>query len=99
MKQVVTITTRNTDKTQSLLDLILTNAKYISSAGTLEHYISDHQPIFVIKKKGRDNRPKMEFEVGHTEILTRRIFSNSWLRTTGMIILKWRTLTRHGITC
>ena len=62
LKQVITNTTRNTDKTQSLLDLILTNSRYISKAGTLEYYISDHQPIFVVKKKGRDNRPNIEFE-------------------------------------
>ena len=62
LKQVITNTTRNNDKTQSLLDLILTNVKYVSKAGTLDHYISDHQPIFVVKKKGRDNRSKVEFE-------------------------------------
>ena len=60
--QVITNTTRNTDKTNSLLDLIMTNSKYISDSGTLNHYISDHQPVFVIKKKGRDNRPKVEFK-------------------------------------
>ena len=60
--QLITTTTRNTDKSKTLIDLILTNAKYISSSGTLEHYISDHQPVYVVKKKGRDRRPKVEFE-------------------------------------
>ena len=62
LKQVIMTTTRNNDKTQSLLDLVLTNTKYVSKAGTLDYYISDHQPIFVVKKKGRDNRSKVEFE-------------------------------------
>ena len=62
MTQVITNTTRNSDKSKSLLDLVLTNSNYIKSVGTLEHYISDHQPIFVIKKKQRDSRPTVEFE-------------------------------------
>ena len=51
LSQVINNTTRNTDKTKSLLDLIITNSKYIKVAGTLNHYISDHQPVFAIKKK------------------------------------------------
>ena len=62
LAQLITTTTRNTDKTKSLLDLVLTNSKYISKSGTLNHYISDHQPIFVVKKKGRDSRPTVDFQ-------------------------------------
>ena len=62
LTQLITNTTRNTDKTKSLIDLILTNTNYIKEAGTLDHFISDHQPIFAIKKKQRDNRPSVEFE-------------------------------------
>ena len=51
LSQLITSTTRNTDKTKSLLDLILTNSKYISLSGTLDHFISDHQPVFAVKKK------------------------------------------------
>ena len=60
--QHINSTTRNTDKTKSLLDLAITNSKFISHAGTLEHFISDHQPIYVIHKKGRDTRPSVKFE-------------------------------------
>ena len=62
LTQIINNTTRNTDKSQSLIDLILTNSDYISMAGTLEHHISDHQPIFAVKKKKRDVRPKVKFE-------------------------------------
>ena len=62
LSQVVDNTTRNSDKSSSLLDIILTNSKYISVAGTLGHFISDHQPVYVVKKKARDSRPKVEFE-------------------------------------
>ena len=59
--QLIHNTTRNTSNSSSLLDLILTNSKYIKIAGTLNHFVSDHQPIYVVKKKKRDNRPKVEF--------------------------------------
>ena len=49
--QFINNTTRNTDKTNLLIDLALTNSKHISEAGTLEHFISDHQPIYIIHKK------------------------------------------------
>ena len=62
LTQHITSTTRNTDKTKSLLDLALTNSKFIDRAGTLEHYISDHQPIYIVHKKGRDNRQSVEFD-------------------------------------
>ena len=62
LTHLITTTTWNTDKSKSLLDLILTNSKYVSASGTLEHFISDHQPIFVVKKKSRDVRPTVEFQ-------------------------------------
>ena len=83
LTQLISSTTRNTDKTNSLLDLILTNSKYISKAGTLEHFISDHQPIFVVKKKRRDKRPQVEFE-GRSyrnfdkEQFKKKLIDNDW---------------------
>ena len=61
LTQYIKNTTRNTDKTKSLIDLALTNSKSISEAGTLEHYISDHQPIYIVHKKGRDTRNTVSF--------------------------------------
>ena len=81
--QVIENTTRNTDKTKSLLDIVLTNSKYIERAGTLDHFISDHQPIFVIKKKKRDRRPKVEFK-GRSyrnykkDVLERKLLEQNW---------------------
>ena len=51
LSQLTSSTTRNTQTSKSLHDIILTNSKYVSEAGTLEHYISDHQPVYVVKKK------------------------------------------------
>ena len=61
LTQHINSTTRNNEKTKSLLDLAITNSKFISHAGTLEHYISDHQPIYIVHKKGRDERQSAKF--------------------------------------
>ena len=61
LTQYISTTTRNTDKTNSLIDIVLTNSKFVSSSGTLEHFVSDHQPTYIVHKKSRDMRPKVEF--------------------------------------
>ena len=60
--QHITNTTRNTDKTKSLLDIAFSNSKFVNASGTLDHYISDHQPIYVVHKKARDMRKTVKFE-------------------------------------
>ena len=62
LTQCITTITRVTEKTKSLIDLILTNSKFINSAGSLDHHISDHQPIYAVHKKSRDERPKAQFK-------------------------------------
>ena len=61
LSQHINTTTRNTDKSKSLLDLVLTNSKCVEEAGSLEHYLSDHQPIYIIHKKSRDKRESAKF--------------------------------------
>ena len=62
LSQLIKSTTRNTDKTKTLIDLAMSNSKFISKAGTLKLFRSDHQPIFVMHKKGRDRRKSEEFK-------------------------------------
>ena len=62
LSQHIKTTTRNTETTKSLIDLVLSNSKFVLKAGTLDHFISDHQPIYVVHKKGRDERPKVRFQ-------------------------------------
>ena len=61
LTQHIKNTTRNTDKTDLLIDLVLSNSRFISKAGTLEHYMSDHQPIYVVYKKEKDKRESVQF--------------------------------------
>ena len=62
LKQVIKDTTRNTDKTKSLIDLIFTNAPHISESGTIESFISDHQPVYIIKKQAKVAKTGVKFE-------------------------------------
>ena len=83
LSQLITTTTRNTDKSNSLLDLILTNSKYISLSSALDHFLSDHQPIFVVKKKMRDNRPSVDFKGRSYRSYDRRKFRD------GLLVQNW----------
>ena len=86
LTQVISNTTRNTNKGSSLLDVIITNSKYVSSSGTLNHFFSDRQPIFLVKKKKRDKRPHTEFRGRSYKNYDREAFKASLL---GM---DWREL-------
>ena len=74
LTQHIRTTTRNTNKTNSLIDLAMSNSKFISKAGTLNHFISDHQPIYVIHNKGRDLRNSVEFKSRSYRNFDRDIF-------------------------
>ena len=77
LTQYIKNTTRNTDKSQSLIDLALSNSQYIDQAGTLDHFISDHQPIYIIHKKGRDRRSSVEFRGRSYRKFDSQIFRDS----------------------
>ena len=85
LSQLINTTTRNTDKSKSLIDLALTNSKFIWGSGTLDHFISDHQPIYVVHKKGKDARRSVNFE-GRSykdfdrEALKNRLLGADWAK-------------------
>ena len=62
LNQIINDTTRHNDKSSTLLDLILTDDCQVAECGTLDMMISDHQPIYVVKKKGREKRDQAMFE-------------------------------------
>ena len=53
LEQKICTTTRNTKTSSSILDIAFTNMKYVQTAGSLDSFLSDHQPIFLLKKKQR----------------------------------------------
>ena len=58
LKQLINNPTRVTSTSSTIIDLILTDCDQISSSGVLEVYISDHLPIFYVRKKTRGHNPK-----------------------------------------
>ena len=54
--QVIKQPTRVTRTTQKTIDLAFTNIKYCTKSGVLNYNISDHKPIFIIKKKPRNDK-------------------------------------------
>ena len=51
LKQLISTPTRITPRKSSIIDTIFTDMEYINSSGTLDITISDHLPVFVVKKK------------------------------------------------
>ena len=45
----------------------MTDMKYVVKSGTLEYFLSDHQPVYIIKKKPKDHRG-LETFTGRTYI-------------------------------
>ena len=54
LKQYIKNPTRITYKIRSTIDLIFSNMNYIAEVGVLKNQISDHQPIFIRRKKIRE---------------------------------------------
>ena len=54
LRQLVTVETRVTQTTSTIIDWIYTSAIYISISGVLNYNISDHLPTFLVRKKSRN---------------------------------------------
>ena len=53
LRQIIRSSTRITCKTKSTIDLIFTNIDHIRDSGVLDYIISDHRPVYMIKKHAR----------------------------------------------
>ena len=54
LKQYIKQPTRITNNVKSTIDLIFSNLNYIAETGVLLNQISDHLPVFLIRKKPRE---------------------------------------------
>lgn len=61
LQQMITDPTRYAKSTCTTIDLAFTNIKYCSGSGVLNYNISDHKPIFIIKKKPRNCKAATTF--------------------------------------
>lgn len=59
---LITKPTRHSGNAVNILDLIFTNSNHISRSSTWETTFSDHEPIYVIKKKSRCAPIKTSFQ-------------------------------------
>ena len=62
LKNYIDKPTRSTLNTSSVLDIILTNIKNVNSYGVLNYNISDHNPVFIIKRRIHNNKNKIWVE-------------------------------------
>lgn len=59
LDQIIRECTRVCETSQTCIDLIFTNINFISDAGVIDLHLSDHKPVFLIKKKPRnESNPK-----------------------------------------
>lgn len=69
----------------TLIDVCLTDMKNISHSGTISYFLSDHSPIFVIKKKQKAEQKSVSFTgrsyINYSlEALERQINLRDWHR-------------------
>ena len=62
ISQLISTCTRITESTATILDWAYVSTEHISAYGTLNHNISDHLPVFVVRKKERNKCRKKEVE-------------------------------------
>lgn len=74
--QLIREPTRISKQKASTIDLIFSNMKHVSLTGTVECHISDHLPIFLIKKKTKESKQFEEITVRNYKDLDILEFQN-----------------------
>ena len=59
LKQYIKSHTRITENTATTLDWVYATTPYMASAGTLNYNISDHLPVYIVRKKKRNKIEKI----------------------------------------
>ena len=82
LKQLIKDTTRFGNN-NSCIDLIFTNSDYISDSGTMDLNFSDHQAVYVTRKKLRTENKKMSFKGRsyknyNKEIFQEKLSDDNW---------------------
>ena len=56
LDQLIHDPTRITNRSKTTIDLIWTNMEHICDSGVLDTILSDHMPVYVVKKKSREEK-------------------------------------------
>ena len=75
IRQLISKYTRPNAKGGTCLDWITTNSDFVNSAGTLDMFISDHLPVYCIRKKPRERH---SFVFRSLEVFAQLLKSLNW---------------------
>lgn len=83
LKQMIQSSTRITKRSASLIDHIYTNSSYIKNSGTINLNISDHVPIYIIRKKMKETKLLTSFtcrklKYFDIEVLKEKLLEYNW---------------------
>lgn len=81
LSQLIDNNTRTTNKSSSIIDHIYTNSNVVSSHGVLNINISDHMPIFVIRKKMKEPCSVTTFECRKLEHFNEEFYKEKLLES------------------
>ena len=84
LKQLIKDTTRY-GRRNSCIDLIFTTSDYISDSGTMDLNFSDHQAVYVSRKKRKIEKKKISFKGRSYKNYNKEIFQDN------LVNYNWRT--------
>lgn len=82
--QVINTPTRSSASTASILDLIFINSKYVKACGTWETLISDHEPIYLVRKKTEISLKASHSDVIHLGTTAQNPFNTTYRNLIGL---------------
>ena len=107
LNQLIKAPTRIVEGSKSLIDLIFTDVEFIHRSGVVDTDISDHQPIFLVKKKERISKDfkyitgrsysRYDKEIFQEDILHHGLWDMYWNMNTNDLELLWSYML-HIIT-
>ena len=86
LKQYINNPTRVTNNVKSTIDLIFTDMTMVSDSGVLSNMIADHLPIYVVKKKERNDK-SFSYTFGRSY----KNYNKEVLQDLISINMKWRS--------
>ena len=63
LRQLILEPTRLTNRGGSCIDWIIINSEYVNNSGVMDELLSDHFPVFVVRKKSREIVKKIKKQV------------------------------------
>ena len=80
LRQIISVHTRLTNRGGSCIDWIITNCQYIEGSGILNDLLSDHFPIYVVRKKSREKINKVWKPVRNFTNYDKDVFNTLFLQ-------------------